>query len=91
MTPRPDSIQAVGLKAHIDAYRDRQNGRGYRDFVRFLTHGDEFGEPMPVEKIGRAFNRSGNTIWKWIGYYCSEQGIAVPAKMAELMKRKVNK
>lgn len=87
MTPRPDSIQTIGLKSHIDAGREQQNGRGYREFVKYLTHGDEFGEPISIEKLKRAFNRSRPTIEKWIREYCNEQGVAVPDKITDLMKR----
>jgi hypothetical protein len=88
---KPEPIYKIGLRAHIDLGRDTQNGRGYRDFVKYMTHGDEFGRPMTISKLKIAFSRSRPTIEKWIKQYCAEKGIAMPERITSLMKSEVER
>lgn len=83
--PRPDSISAKGLKRHVDAGLDRQNGRGYRALKRYLEHGDEFGQAMTISRLMTAFNKSRPTMTKWVQQYCEERGVPYPDDLEELL------
>lgn len=79
-------VKTDTLREHIDAGLAEQNGRGYDEFIRLLTKGDEFGEPVPILKFSRIFNRSRMTIERWILRYCVEEGIPYPKTIKELMR-----
>lgn len=63
---RPDSIRAIGLKAHLEGTRDRHNDRGYAEFVKYVNDGDQFGERIPLLKLARLFNTTRPTIERWL-------------------------
>jgi hypothetical protein len=60
-----DTIQEQGLRRFLDNTSHKHNNRGFDDFQRLLTVGDEFGEPVPASKIARAFGVSRPTIERW--------------------------
>jgi hypothetical protein len=70
---RQDSIRARGLAAHLDETKDRHNGRGYADFLKYVISGDEFGQKIPVLKLSRIFNTSRPTMEKWLMIYNEEK------------------
>lgn len=80
-----NSIRAQGLRNHIEAGRAEQNGRGFREFKRFVEYGDQFGRPMTVADFMLAFNRSRHTIKKWLQAYCQERGVDYPDDLGKLL------
>jgi hypothetical protein len=66
---RADSIFTKGLKKHIDAGKDTQNGYGYDDFVRMMT----VPRKPTYSSVGDLFNKDGQTIKKWWMQYLLEQ------------------
>lgn len=67
--PRTDSIEAVGLRAWLDARKDKQNGWGYEDFVRMMS----VPRQPTYSSVGRQFNVDGQTIKSWWIRYQLEQ------------------
>ena len=61
------------MRRHLDETKEAHNGRGYEEFVRLLTHGDEFGERLPIAKLARIFNVHEHTMEKWVIIYHEEQ------------------
>lgn len=88
MAPRPDSIRAKGLKAHVDAGKDEQHGRGYRELKNYLEKGDELGQPMTISRLMIAFNKSRPTMTKWIQQYCEDRGVPYPNDLEDLLVTK---
>jgi hypothetical protein len=82
---RPDSLRVKGLKRHVDTGKTLQNGRGYKELVHYLEHGDEFGDAMTIARLMKAFNRSRPTITKWIVQYCEERNVPYPDDLQALL------
>lgn len=89
MAPRPDSIRAKGLPAHVDAGKEEQNGRGYRQLKNYLEKGDELGQAMTISRLMIAFNKSRPTMTKWIQQYCEDRGVPYPDDLEKLLVRNV--
>ena len=70
---RPDSIRNIGLRNHLEATKAEHNNRGYAEFVKYLELGEEYGEPLPVVKLARAFSVTTRTLEKWLIIYHEEQ------------------
>lgn len=67
---RADSIQAVGLEAHINAFCMKNTlPWRYKNFVTWVEEGDEVGEPVKAEWLRRRFGVSRPTMDKWLLIY----------------------
>jgi len=75
--PHPNSIRLIGLNRYLEQTRDKHNGRGYAEFVKYIEYGDEFGEPLPFLKMARVFKVTRQTLERWITIYNEEQRKAV--------------
>ena len=63
------SIRDVGLESYLNDTAKIHNDRNYDDFIRLLTVGDEFGDPIPKRKLARIFKVSRPTVEKWISIW----------------------
>lgn len=70
---RKQSIRKQGLRSYLDATAGEHNGRGYDEFHRCITAGDEFGEPIATRKLARIFNVSRPTAEKWLSIWREEK------------------
>lgn len=67
---RPNSIRGKGLEQHINDHCQAAGIQfGYTDFVKWVTAGDQFGEPVTAEWMRRRFKVSRPTMEKWISIY----------------------
>ena len=70
---RKQSIREKGLRSYLDSTTGKHNDRGYDDFHRCITAGDEFGEPIAARKLARIFNVSRPTVEKWLSIWREEK------------------
>lgn len=73
---KKQSIRKRGLKDYLNSTTTDHNGRGYDDFHRCITVGDEFGEPIAARKLARIFNVSRPTVEKWLSIWREEKAKA---------------
>lgn len=67
MTARytPPTIREKGFKNHLDNTKDLHNGRGYDDWVRYMTTKNEFGKSYRKQDIVDAFGITWRTFYAW--------------------------
>lgn len=67
---RPNSIRGKGLQRHINDHCVNVGiPFSYKEFVRWVTSGDEYGDPVTAEWLRRRFKVSRPTMEKWIAIY----------------------
>lgn len=69
--PYKNSIEHVGLKAHLNATRGEHNNFGYDDFVRIVE--DSKGGRPSKASMASIFNVSRHSMTKWLDIYNKEQ------------------
>lgn len=74
MTARytPPTIREIGFKNHLENTRDQHNGRGYDDWVRYMTTKNEFGKDYRKQDIVDAFGITWRTFYSWFTVWEAE-------------------
>lgn len=70
---RPPNIKEKGgLKVHLEETKDQHKGRGYADFVRYMTSVNEFGNKYKKQDIVNAFGITWRTLYGWLAVWKEE-------------------
>lgn len=68
----PPTIREIGFEKHLNATKDVHNGKGYDDWVRYMTGLNEFGKPYRKQDIVGAFGITWRTFYSWLPVYYEE-------------------